>query len=218
MEHGCKKSVDYDYTICKLVHTTHDTSTKYTKSTVESSWFQKTVSRKMHSKAFGGGVWYQLKPIASCLCQPWFSGRFLQSEVDFVDFGINFCATLSCGNVTLVRRGQDAAELCRTVFVQLSRWTCWSISFILRSFIPRRNSFAVGRYPPIFSPLGMCSLADAGEDHTTQRMGPDVSLSCKVSSLFCCHFDKFVRLQPLQPLWNNPFNMLRLCFHWHAAL
>lgn len=30
-------------------------------------------------------------------------------------------------------------------------------------------------YPPIFSPLGMCSLADAGEDHTTQRMGPDVS-------------------------------------------
>ena len=67
--------------------------------------------------------------------------------------------------------------------------------------------------------LGCCSLADAGEDHTTQRMGPDVSWSCKVaSSLFCCHFDKFVWLQPLQPLWNNPFNMPRLCFQWHVAL
>ncbi len=46
------------------------------------------------------------------------------------------------------------------------------------------DTFAVGRYPPIFSPLGMCSL-DVGEDHTTQRMGPDASWPCKVLSLFC---------------------------------
>lgn len=110
-------------------------------------------------------------------------------------------------------------RFCATFSLDLLKHYIYMYIYILRSFIPRRDSFAVGRYPPIFSPLGMCSLADAGEDHTTQRMGPDVSWSCKVAwSLFCCHFDKFVWLQPLQPLWNNPFNMPRLCFQWHVAL